>query len=57
QYLLDYRLMKAKELLENTDYKVKDISDMSGFGTYNNFAKAFKKKIGSSPGSYRNACL
>lgn len=54
QYLLEYRLNKAKELLESTGEKVKEISETAGFGTYNNFAKAFRKKFGVSPSDYRN---
>lgn len=54
QYLQEYRLNKAKELLENTEDKVKDVSEHVGFGTYNNFAKAFRKNFGISPSDYRN---
>lgn len=53
QYLSDYRIQKAKELLEQTDMKVKDVAVETGFGTYNNFTRVFKKKIGITPNEYK----
>lgn len=53
QYLLDYRIEKAKELLVTTDKKIEQVAAEVGFGTYNNFARAFRKKTGSSPGEFR----
>lgn len=54
QYLSDFRIQKAQELLEQTEMKVKDISMETGFGTYNNFARVFKKKLGMTPIEYKN---
>ena len=53
QYLLDYRIEKAKELLVTTDKKIEQVASEVGFGTYNNFARAFRKKTGVSPREYR----
>lgn len=53
QYLVEYRVEKSKDLLTNTNKKIKDISEQVGFGTYNNFARTFKKKVGISPNEYR----
>ena len=54
QYLSDFRIQKAQELLEQTEMKVKDIAMETGFGTYNNFARVFKKKLGMTPVEYKN---
>ncbi len=54
QYLSDYRIQKAKELLEQTDMKIKDVAFETGFGTYNNFTRVFKKKLGITPNEYKN---
>ena len=54
QYLSDYRIEQAKYLLEHTDKKVKDIASETGFGTYNNFTRVFKKKLGVTPIEYKN---
>ena len=45
---------QAKYLLEHTDKKVKDIASETGFGTYNNFTRVFKKKLGVTPIEYKN---
>jgi two-component system response regulator YesN len=55
QYVSDFRIAKAKELLENTTMKVKDIAFAVGFGTHNNFSRAFSKKTGIPPNEYRNS--
>ena len=53
QYLLQYRLDIAKDLLLHTDEKISNISEKVGFGTYNNFVRMFKRKFGVSPSQYR----
>ncbi|WP_281815434.1 AraC family transcriptional regulator [Vallitalea longa] len=53
QYLVEYRIEKSKDLLQSSNQKIKDISEQVGFGTYNNFARTFKKKVGISPNEYR----
>nr|QGT51255.1 hypothetical protein Firmicute1046_3310 [uncultured Firmicutes bacterium] len=53
QYLLQYRIDAAKELLHNSREKISVISEKAGFGTYNNFVRMFKKKTGVSPSQYR----
>lgn len=45
QYLNDYRLNKACELLRNTDYSISEISIKVGFSNYPYFCQQFKKKV------------
>ena len=53
QYLLQYRIEIAKDMLNNSKKKISEISEKAGFGTYNNFVRMFKKKVGISPSQYR----
>lgn len=52
QYLTDYRLKKAIELLANSNYSISDIAELVGYDN-NYFARIFKKKFGASPSEYR----
>ena len=54
KYIDNKKIMRAKELLENTDISVTDISDRVGYSSYNNFIRAFKTHTGVSPTNYRN---
>jgi len=54
KYLTQYRFSKARELLENTDLKIKDIARMVGYQNVNSFVRAFRMNEGISPGSLRN---
>lgn len=51
-YIVKYRLKKAKELLE-TDYSVAEAAEKSGFSSTVVFNRAFKKFEGITPGQYR----
>ncbi|MBP3627579.1 MAG: helix-turn-helix domain-containing protein [Clostridia bacterium] len=52
-YLNNLRMQKARELLENTNLSVEDISVLTGFSNVCYFSTAFKKKWGISPLQYR----
>lgn len=52
-YLADYRMKKAKIILENTEYNVKAVGEMVGFSDSNYFTKVFKRKVGISPSEYK----
>ncbi|MEG2380583.1 MAG: AraC family transcriptional regulator, partial [Oscillospiraceae bacterium] len=54
QYISQYRIDVAQDLLRNTNEKVSVVSEKAGFGTYNNFVRMFKKRIGVSPSQYRD---
>lgn len=53
QFLLDFRLQKACEMILATDVPIREICFMSGFTDYTAFFKAFKRKYNLSPMEYR----
>lgn len=53
QYLTEYRLKKAQELLDDPRNTVYSVSAMVGYNDSNYFSKAFKKYTGISPSVYR----
>lgn len=57
QYLTDYRIEKAKQLLSDPRYQIADISDKVGYSNGNYFGKSFKKLVGLSPSEYREKML
>ena len=57
QYLTDYRMKKAKELLADSRYQIADISSKVGYSNGNYFSKSFKKLTGLSPSDYREKML
>ncbi|MCT4618228.1 MAG: response regulator [Marinisporobacter sp.] len=52
-YLTLCRIEYAKELLEKTNCKIKEVSEKCGFHDNRYFCKIFKKSVGVSPTSYR----
>ena len=54
QFLTMYRITKSLELLHSTDYPIESIAISSGYQDSIVFTKAFKKKMGMSPSTYRN---
>lgn len=55
-YLLRYRITRAKELLAETDYKIGQISALVGFKSESNFSYRFSQMVGQSPRAYRDSC-
>ena len=55
EYLLSFKLARARELMESTDLSVTEIMYSCGFNDLSNFSKQFKKVYGSSPASFRKA--
>lgn len=53
-YLIAYRLNKAKELLITTDFPIHQISDEVGYADPLYFSRIFKKRFGLSPSGMRN---
>ena len=49
EYLNRYRINKAIDLLENSDYNITEISYMCGYSSAKYFARVFKKYLGMSP--------
>ena len=54
-YVNSLRLSDAVKLLENRDYSISNVSDLSGFSTIRTFNRAFLKRYGISPSQYRAA--
>ena len=57
QYILRIRLDKAKEMLVNTDYPIKNIAVTVGFKDPLYFSRIFVKREGVSPSEFRNAAI
>lgn len=57
QYLTEFRMEKAKQLLRDARYKISDISSRVGYSDGNYFGKSFKKYSGLSPSEYREKNL
>lgn len=53
EYLLNYRMEKAKHLLCTTSHSIKDISEKVGYKDYMTFSKMFRRIIGYSPSQFR----
>lgn len=54
QYMLDLKLIRAKELILTTDKSIKEISYELGFQSIHYFSRFFKKKMGQNPSDLRN---
>lgn len=53
EYLTQFRLEKAKELLKDTSMRLRDIAENVGFNDISYFSNTFKKYTGMSPTEYR----
>lgn len=53
-YLNDFRIEKAKQLLLHTTLKSSEIAEKVGFSNPNYFSNTFKKMVGIYPTRYRN---
>lgn len=53
QYLTEFRIEKAKNMLLDPRYKITDISAKVGYSDANYFGKTFKKLVDLSPSEYR----
>ena len=56
-YLINFRITQAKELLVLTDRSVSEIAQEVGFGDASNFSTRFAKAAGQSPMQYRKSAL
>lgn len=52
-FINNFRLAKAQELLEKSNNNISEIAYQSGFSTPSYFSTAFKAKYGESPAAYR----
>lgn len=53
QYLMRYRILQSCRLLRDTDKKIGEIANLSGFNTISYFNKVFLSTIGCTPKEYR----
>lgn len=53
KYLKDYRLEVASNLLLNSDLKIIDIAEDTGFNNFSYFIRAFSKKYNVTPSEFR----
>ena len=53
KYIRQLRMDYAMKLLSDTDFKMSDVCEKSGFTNYVHFSKEFKKYTGYSPSDYR----
>lgn len=53
EFLRNYRIKKAKEMLSRTDMSALDIGKMCGLGAPAHFSRLFKKMTGITPLAYR----
>lgn len=53
QYLLNYRLTKALDLLQSTSMTVTEVASETGFSDVHHFARFFQKQTGCTPGSFK----
>ncbi len=53
QYVKEFRMQKAVDLLENTDLKVQEIGEQCGFQDMSYFARTFRNVYGCAPSEYR----
>jgi AraC-like DNA-binding protein len=53
QYLLELKLLRAKELLRTTEKSIKEISYELGFQSIHYFSRLFKTKVGINPSEMR----
>jgi len=53
-YLMGLRMERAKQLLQDVNYRVADIAWAVGFTDPKYFSSTFKKQVGMSPMEYRN---
>lgn len=52
-YVIDFRMDKAKEWLAHTEMPIKDIADRLRYTTVQNFTRIFKQVTDMPPGQYR----
>lgn len=57
QYITEFRMELAKQLLADSRYSINEISSRVGYNDGNYFSKTFKKAIGLTPSEYREKML
>lgn len=55
KYLKEVRMEQAKELLQNSSYRVREISEAVGFSNHSYFIRNFRESVGMTPETYRKS--
>lgn len=55
QYIMEFRISRAKELLLSTNLKSYEIAEKTGFSDESYFSRSFKKVTGQSPVEFRRS--
>jgi transcriptional regulator GlxA family with amidase domain len=53
RWLTTQRVLRARQLLEDTDFSIDDVAQHSGFGTAALLRHHFNRAVGVSPNDYR----
>ncbi|EEA94618.1 AraC family transcriptional regulator [Pseudovibrio sp. JE062] len=53
EYVRDWRLMRARSLLTDTNLSSEEIATRCGYNSLPSFSKLFKKRFGMGPGTFR----
>lgn len=56
EYIQEYRITRAKNLLLNSEQSIEMISQLVGYETNSSFTRAFRQLVGTSPMQYRKTC-
>jgi AraC family transcriptional regulator, alkane utilization regulator len=56
QYLTSWRMVKAADLLQESQFRIREIAAQVGYTSEVSFSKAFKRWAGTAPGIYRRRC-
>ncbi len=54
QYLLEFRLVRARSLLVETEFSIKEIATQTGFEDEFYFSRLFRQKLNLTPSQWRN---
>lgn len=54
EFIIGRRVCRARDMLSDTDAPLAEIAVKTGFSSQAHFSTAFKKRIGVTPGKYRN---
>jgi AraC family transcriptional regulator len=54
QYVIERRIERGKELLEETDWLIARVALEVGYDSQSSFTTQFKRRVGTTPGAYRD---
>ena len=57
EYVTEWRMQKAMQLLQQRDKKLVDVARLVGYESDAAFSKAFKRVVGSNPGEYLSSAF